>query len=98
MTYRPRFVEDGDPLQDENRLFRGPRLTSDEETLDPAAVKKSPSNQALGPFRWGTEQRKTGYVLVEHLLLLTHPNKPLQYPGREARPSGSPVTSLRVHK
>ena len=56
----PRFIENGDPLSDDGRLLYGPLISNEEEPQSPEVLKKSPSDQALSPFRWGSSHRKTG--------------------------------------
>ena len=59
ILHRRRFIEVGNPLEDDLRLLQGPRIT-DEEEIEANAIKKSASNQALNGFRWGGSRRKTG--------------------------------------
>ncbi|MDI1491986.1 MAG: hypothetical protein OHK93_003197 [Ramalina farinacea] len=56
----PRFIENGDPLSDDERLLYGPMISNEAEPQSPEVLKKSPSDQALSPFRWGSSHRKTG--------------------------------------
>ena len=56
----PRFIETGDPLSDDGRLLYGPMISNEAEPQSPEVLKKSPSDQALSPFRWGSSHRKTG--------------------------------------
>lgn len=56
---RPNHIEEGDPLQDDSKLFQGPRVgIGESETSN--TIKKSSSSQALPRFRWGTDHRTSG--------------------------------------
>ncbi|KAL2040968.1 hypothetical protein N7G274_006426 [Stereocaulon virgatum] len=50
---------EGDPLQDDNILTKGPRI-ADNTDGDPSAIIKVPSDQTLFKFRWGSSQRASG--------------------------------------
>lgn len=56
----PRFIENGDPLSDDKRLLYGPIISNEAESQSLEFVRKSPSDQSLSPFRWGSSHRKTG--------------------------------------
>lgn len=56
---RPRYIEKGDPLQDEEKLLQGlPIVEAGDETSN--TIRKVPSEQALMPLRWGSTHRATG--------------------------------------
>lgn len=56
---KPKYIENGDPLQDEEKLLQGLSIVEpgDEEFN---TIRKVPSDQALMPLRWGTNRRVTG--------------------------------------
>lgn len=56
---KPKYIENGDPLQDEEKLLQGlPIVEPGDEELN--TIRKVPSDQALMPLRWGTNRRVTG--------------------------------------
>lgn len=56
---KPKYIENGDPLQDEEKLLQGlPIVEPRDEELN--TIRKVPSDQALMPLRWGTSRRVTG--------------------------------------
>ena len=57
--HKPKYIENGDPLQDEEKLRQGPTIV---EPGDEAfnTIRKVPSDQALFPPRWGSSRRATG--------------------------------------
>ena len=56
---KPKYVEDGDPLKDEEKFLRGlPIVEPGDEALN--TIRKVPSDQALLPLRWGSSRRTTG--------------------------------------
>lgn len=56
---KPKYIEDGDPLQDEEKLLQGlPIVEPGDEAFN--TIRKVPSDQALLPFRWGSSRRTTG--------------------------------------
>ena len=56
----PRFIESSKPLQDDERLLHGPRITYEENIDTSNLLRKSASNQAPGIFRWESEKIATG--------------------------------------
>ena len=56
---KPKYIENGDPLQDEEKLLQGlPIVEPGDEAFN--TIRKVPSDQALMPLRWGTSHRATG--------------------------------------
>lgn len=56
---KPKYIEKGDPLQDEEKLLQGlPLVEPGDETFN--TIRKVPSDQALMPLRWGSSRRATG--------------------------------------
>lgn len=56
---KPKYIENGDPLQDEEKLLQGlPIVEPVDEELN--TIRKVPSDQALMPLRWGSSRRVTG--------------------------------------
>lgn len=59
VSRKPKYIENGDPLQDEEKLLQGlPIVEPADEELN--TIRKVPSDQALMPLRWGTSRRVTG--------------------------------------
>ena len=57
--HKPKYIENGDPLQDEERLLQGlPIVEPGDESSN--TIRKVPSDQALMPLRWGSSRRATG--------------------------------------
>ena len=57
--YKPKYIEKGNPLQDEEKLLRGlPIVEPEDEVIN--TIRKVPSDQALMPMRWGSKRRATG--------------------------------------
>lgn len=55
----PKRIEEGDPLQDEEKLLHGLQIVNPgQEGLNTLA--KAPSDEALLPLRWGSDRRATG--------------------------------------
>lgn len=57
---KPKRIEKGDPLQDEEQLLRGLPIVEPGEEETSNTIKKVPSDQALMPLRWGSCRRSTG--------------------------------------
>ena len=56
---KPKYIEDGDPLKDEEKLLQGlPIVEPGDAALN--TIRKVPSDQALLPLRWGSSRRTTG--------------------------------------
>lgn len=56
---KPKYIEKGDPLQDEEILLQGlPIVEPGDEAIN--TIRKVPSDQALMPLRWGSSRRATG--------------------------------------
>lgn len=56
---KPKHIEEGDPLQDEEKLLQGlPIVEPEDEAIN--TIRKVPSDQALEPIRWGGTRRATG--------------------------------------
>lgn len=56
---KPKHIEEGDPLQDEEKLLRGlPIVEPEDEIID--TIRKVPSDQTLMPLKWGSNRRVTG--------------------------------------
>lgn len=56
---KPKYIDKGDPLQDEEILLQGlPIVEPADEEVN--TIRKVPSDQALMPLRWGTSRRVTG--------------------------------------
>ena len=56
---KPKYSENGDPLQDEGKLLQGLRIVEPEDEMT-NTIRKVPSDQALMPLRWGSNRRATG--------------------------------------
>ena len=56
---KPKYIEKGDPLQDEAKLLQGqPIVEPGDEAFNP--IRKVPSDRSLMPLRWGSSRRATG--------------------------------------
>lgn len=56
---KPKYIEKGDPLQDDEKLLQGlPIVEPRDEAFN--TIRKVPSDQALMPLRWGSTSRVTG--------------------------------------
>ena len=56
---KPKYLEKGDPLQDEETLLQGlPIVEPGYEAFN--TIRKVPSDQALMPLRWGSSRRASG--------------------------------------
>ena len=56
---KPKYIENGDPLQDEEKLLQGLQIVEPEDQVA-NTIRKVPSDQALMPLRWGSNRRATG--------------------------------------
>lgn len=56
---KPKYIENGDPLQDEEKLLQGLPIVEPEDEVT-NTIRKVPSDQALMPLRWGSNRRATG--------------------------------------
>ena len=56
---KPKYVENGDPLQDEEKLLQGLLIVEPEDVVT-NTIRKVPSDEALMPLRWGSNHRATG--------------------------------------
>ena len=56
---KPKHIEKGNPLQDEEKLLQGlPIVEPEDEVIN--TIRKVPSDQTLMPLRWGSNRRATG--------------------------------------
>lgn len=56
---KPKYIENGDPLQDEEKLLQGLLIVEPEDVMA-NTIRKVPSDEALMPLRWGSNRRATG--------------------------------------
>ena len=72
---KPKYIEKGDPLQDEEKLLQGLPIVEPEDEVT-NTIRKVPSDQALMPLRWGSNRRVSGRskcgLQVSFLRAVTH--------------------------
>ena len=60
MIHGPRFIECGDPLQDEDRLLHRRCITDEEDAEGLTTLTRSASNQMPGKCKWDSKRRTAG--------------------------------------
>ena len=56
---KPKYIENGDPLRDEEKLLQGLLIVEPEDVMT-NTIRKVPSDEAFMPLRWGSNRRVTG--------------------------------------
>ena len=82
---KPKYIENGDPLQDEEKLLQGLPIVEPEDVVT-NTIRKVPSDEALTPLRWGSNRRASG-----------RSKSGLQVRLPNIFPHCVPIRNLRIH-
>ena len=58
--YRPKYIEDGDPLRDDGKLRQGRTAADEDAKAGSPPLERSSSDQEIPRLRWGTTSRVSG--------------------------------------